>query len=109
MKEAKNTLSGGFAPSASDVARNLGRRLRYLRAQSGMTQAELASRAATGRAYLSKLERGKILPRYLTLVRLAACLGVHPAELVLGCAGFSDDQSRGSKPTKVPEQTHLPA
>jgi transcriptional regulator with XRE-family HTH domain len=67
---------------ASELARALGRKLRYLRAQSGFTQAELSTRAAMGRAYLSKLERGKLLPRYLTLVRLAACLGVTPGELV---------------------------
>jgi transcriptional regulator with XRE-family HTH domain len=74
--------SGNFGLSASELARTLGRKLRYLRSQSGLTQAELSKRVFMGRAYLSKLERGKILPRYITLVRLAACLGVSPAELV---------------------------
>jgi transcriptional regulator with XRE-family HTH domain len=82
--QRKNTLlrrqDNGL--SASELARALGRKLRYLRAQSGFTQGELSRMVPMGRAYLSKLERGKILPRYLTLVRLAACLGVAPAELV---------------------------
>lgn len=34
------------------------------------------------RAYVGRLERGNVLPQYITLVRLAACLGVTPAELV---------------------------
>ena len=41
--------------STSELARNLGRKLRYLRAQSGFTQGELSTRAAMGRGYLSKL------------------------------------------------------
>ena len=69
--------------SASELARALGRKLRYLRAMSGLTQSELSKNAGgMGRAHLSKLERGKILPRYITLVRLAASLGVAPAELM---------------------------
>ena len=67
---------------ASELARALGRRLRYLRAMRGWTQVELSRRVPTSRAYLGKLERGRVLPRYITLVRLAACLGVAPAELV---------------------------
>jgi len=68
--------------STSELARKLGRKLRYLRAQSGLTQAELSTRTAMGRGYLSKIENGKILPRYLALVRLATGLGVSPSELV---------------------------
>ena len=63
-------------------SRNLGRKLRYLRAMRGWTQIELSKRAKMSRAYVGRLERGEVLPRYITLVRLAACLGVAPAELV---------------------------
>jgi len=80
--EKTKLCAQAVAPSAAELAKKLGRRLRYLRAQNNVTQAELSSRATMGRAYLSRLERGKILPRYLTLVRLAACLGVDPVELV---------------------------
>lgn len=34
------------------------------------------------RKYISRLERGKILPRYTALVRLAKSLGVSTAEIV---------------------------
>ncbi len=107
MPREKTTLRPEvIAPSRADLARHLGRRLRYLRAQKGVTQAELAGRAATGRAYLSKLECGKILPRYLTLARLATFLGVHPVDLVRGESGRPGDPLRDSSAGNVPEQTH---
>jgi len=66
----------------NQLARNLGRRLRYLRAQTGMTQLELGRKASMDRAYISRLERGRILPRYSALVRLASSLGVSVAVIV---------------------------
>lgn len=65
------------------AALHLGRRLRFLRAQLGVTQHELAERASISRPLISALENGKTaLPRYLTLVRLAASLEVDVADLV---------------------------
>lgn len=64
------------------LAKALGRRLRYLRAQTGLTQLELGRKASMNRTYISRLERGKVLPRYTAMVRLAESLGVSTAELV---------------------------
>lgn len=64
------------------LAKALGRRLRYLRAQTGLTQLELGRKASMDRTYISRLERGKVLPRYTAMVRLAESLGVSTAELV---------------------------
>jgi transcriptional regulator with XRE-family HTH domain len=66
----------------NQLAKNLGRRLRYLRAQTGLTQLELGRKASMDRAYISRLERGRILPRYAALVRLANSLGVSVAVIV---------------------------
>jgi transcriptional regulator with XRE-family HTH domain len=66
----------------NQLARSLGRRLRYLRAQTGLTQSELGRKASMDRAYISRLERGRILPRYAALVRLASSLGVSVAVIV---------------------------
>jgi len=65
----------------NQLAKALGRRLRYLRAQTGLTQLELGRKASMDRAYISRLERGRILPRYVALVRLAGSLGVSVADL----------------------------
>lgn len=68
--------------SRNELARALGRRLRYLRAQTGLTQLELGRRAAIDRTYISRLERGRILPGYPALVRLADSLGVSVSKLI---------------------------
>lgn len=73
--------SRGNTPG-NQLAKDLGRRMRYLRAQAGLTQLELGRKAAMDRTFISRLERGRILPRYVTLVRLAESLGVSVAELV---------------------------
>jgi transcriptional regulator with XRE-family HTH domain len=104
MQETKTILTAeATTPSASELARHLGRRLRYLRAQHGVTQSELSSKAKMGRSYLSRLENGRILPRYFTLARLAACLGVHPMELMRGEARLSGDESRNPGSANVPQ------
>src|SRR5579864_9011164 len=66
----------------NQLAKALGRRLRYLRAQTGLTQLELSRIVSMHRTYISRVESGRILPRYVTLVRLAESLGVSVAELV---------------------------
>jgi len=71
-------------PSNTDLARHLGKRLRYLRAQLGITQDNLAARAGTDRTHLSRMENGKALPQLATLARLAFSLGVGIAEIVHG-------------------------
>lgn len=74
----------------NQLAKSLGRRLRYLRAQTGLTQFELGRKASMDRAYISRLERGRILPRYAALVRLASSLGVSVAVIVEQAPGAID-------------------
>ncbi|WP_414648667.1 helix-turn-helix domain-containing protein [Edaphobacter sp.] len=44
----------------NQLARALGRRLRYLRAQTGLTQLELGRKATMDRAFISRIERGRM-------------------------------------------------
>lgn len=60
----------------------VGRRLRELRRQKGLTQEELASRAHTHPVEVGRVERGTRDPRLTTLVRMAGGLGVEPGELL---------------------------
>lgn len=66
----------------NQLTKALGRRLRYLRAQTGLTQLELGRKASMDRTYISRLERGRIQPRYILMVRLAESLGVSVVDLV---------------------------
>ncbi|MBI5609150.1 MAG: helix-turn-helix domain-containing protein [Deltaproteobacteria bacterium] len=61
---------------ATEIALSLGRRLRYLRQHAGWTQAQVsASVSLTPEAY-ARLERGRSLPSFPTLLRLANTMGV---------------------------------
>ena len=53
----------------------LGKRIKLLRKSMGLTQEQLAEKAEMDYKYLSKIENGKHLPTYNTLIRLSAILG----------------------------------
>ncbi len=61
----------------------IGARVRELRTEAGLTQAQLAVRAGTNQAVIQKIENGhSIRPRILA--ELAHVLGVNPAWLQFG-------------------------
>ena len=49
------------------------RRLRY---RSGMTQESLASITGINRTYLSRAERGQVMPSVIALLQIGSALGV---------------------------------
>jgi transcriptional regulator with XRE-family HTH domain len=65
-----------------DVVRLLGRNVRKLRQQRGLSQEELAHEAEMKRSYVSDLERGTRNPSVRALGRLAAALSVQPHQLL---------------------------
>lgn len=54
----------------------VGKIIRRLRARRGITQAALASLTGIHRTYLSRAERGQVIPSTVTLMRIASALGV---------------------------------
>lgn len=73
-------VSPGIAPDAEgtmDVdGAKLGARLRSLRVQAGLTQAELARRTGIHRPNIARVEAGRHTPSLETLARLAQAIGV---------------------------------
>jgi transcriptional regulator with XRE-family HTH domain len=61
---------------AEDVRRAIGKSVRRLRIEAGLTQAALAERMGVDRAYVSGLELGQRNPTILTLWHIAQALGV---------------------------------
>ncbi len=57
-------------------------KLREARERRFLTQQQLADRAGTSKANISRLESGEQNARMSTIVRLAAALDVEPEELV---------------------------
>ena len=60
-----------------------GKAIRQARMEAGISQEELAFRAALGRAYMSKLERGSQAAGLVTMVRIASALDVSVSQLML--------------------------
>ena len=71
----------------------LGRRLRELREQIGVSQAQLAGQAEVSQGYLCQLEREEVKnPSAAILLRLAKALYVDPHEL-MDAAGYTPVRS----------------
>ncbi|HEV7887621.1 MAG TPA: helix-turn-helix transcriptional regulator [Acidimicrobiales bacterium] len=71
------------------VTVELGRRVRKLRTELGMSQEKLAEKAHVHRTYVGSLERGERNVALINIVRLAEALDIDPCELVTGLT--SDD------------------
>ncbi|TPG61387.1 cupin domain-containing protein [Roseomonas nepalensis] len=65
------------ARSAQDGAKQVGARLRRLRAEHGLTILELAAKAGLSAGLISQIERGHSNPSMRTIQRLRAALGVN--------------------------------
>ena len=64
-----------------DFARQLGKRVRKIRLERDMTQAQLAGLANVGANYVPRLERGEMVPSVENTCRIARALGVTVDEL----------------------------
>ena len=60
----------------------VGKNVRRLRLQKGMTQEELAFEAEIDLTYVGGIERGRRNPSLMVLVRIAKALGVQPTRLL---------------------------
>lgn len=61
----------------------LGRAIRRVRAEQGISQEELAGRAGVDRSYMSSVERGGQNVGLMVVARIAGALSVSVAELML--------------------------
>ncbi len=73
--------SGAMA-SRSQAHAALGRAVRDLRADRGISQEDLAHRSGMHRTYVGGIERGERNVSYANLLRLAEALGVPPSQLL---------------------------
>ena len=64
------------------VNTTVGRAICMLRADSGLSQEELAERAGIHRTYVSQLERGIKSPTLAVLMKVAKALGTRPSRLL---------------------------
>lgn len=67
-----------------NICVRLGRRIRMLRIEMGMSQESLAGHANLNRTTLSQIENGKAEPCLITIADISRALGITPAELLAG-------------------------
>lgn len=65
---------------------DIGKRMKELRIQYGLTQQELADRSELTKGFISQLERNQNTPSVGTLLDIIQCLGTTPAEF------FTDEE-----------------
>ena len=65
---------------ADIINKQIGKRIKDLRNQKGLTQQELADRTELTKGYISQLEHGLVAPSVITLLDLIECLGSTPSE-----------------------------
>lgn len=58
----------------------IGKKIKDLRNQNGLTQQELADRTELTKGYISQLERGQVAPSVVTLLDLIECLGTNASD-----------------------------
>ncbi len=76
-----------------EAAIELGRKIRSIRQQSGMTLQRLAHAAGVSQSLVSQVERGLASPSITTLRRIAAALDVPIAALFMGGAEASNGET----------------
>ncbi|MHB8644373.1 MAG: helix-turn-helix domain-containing protein [Thermomicrobiales bacterium] len=64
-----------------DIVITLGKRIRQLRSQTGLSQEKLADKAGMDRTYYAGIERGERNPSVKNLAKIATALGVHISAL----------------------------
>lgn len=70
-----------------DYRKIVGKNVRALREQAGISQEELGFRSSLDRTYVSGVERGVRNPTVLVLARLAAALNTEPSALLVSHNG----------------------
>jgi transcriptional regulator with XRE-family HTH domain len=66
----------------SDAHAALGRGIRDLRTEKGMSQESLADLCGLHRTYVGGIERGERNPSYTSILRIAEALGVQGSQLL---------------------------
>lgn len=80
--EAVAPSSAGVSAGVQVDGARLGARLRELRLEAGLTQAELARRTGIHRPNIARVEAGRHTPSLETLSRLAGAIGVSPTRVL---------------------------
>lgn len=68
--------------NVTSVSKKIGKKIREIREEKGITQEKLALDAGLNRAYIGYIERGERNPSTQTLVKIAKALKTSPKDLL---------------------------
>lgn len=85
-----------------ETIKNLGNRIKQIRAKKGLTQEGLAARSGLTKSYISLLEAGKKIPAISTLSQIASALG-----MTIGDCFDGTDDSTGIAVVKKNERIQI--
>ncbi len=88
LAEALNLEMAALFDSSIQERITPGERVRILRAEKGLTLAQLAKTVGIGASYLSEIERGRVNPAPATLGRIAEALGTNIGAILGPLAGL---------------------
>ena len=83
-----------------DMRRLVGRNVKRVRLEKGLTQEQFAERSGFTQQYLSDLERGRRNPTVVSLFELSQALGVDPVALVTPDEEALAGDAQRAKPRK---------
>jgi transcriptional regulator with XRE-family HTH domain len=78
---APGQTDGSDEPELDEIKVNLGRRLKDLRNERGMSARALAEASGVSGGFLSQVENGRVMPSVGTLIKLATALGTRVGDL----------------------------
>lgn len=81
-----------------DMRRLVGRNVKRLRLEQGLTQEQFAERSGFTQQYISDLERGRRNPTVVSVYELAQALGVSHLDLMQPADEGSDGSSAINRP-----------
>ena len=96
--------SAAIVYSAMNDKQQLGKRIKRLRANRGLTQDALSEKVEINPKYLSNIERGKENPTLDTLLRLAHALKVEPWEMFMVEEDILDKKALREKLNRLLDQ-----
>ena len=86
---------------------NIGKRIRQLRSQRGLSQAAVERRTGLLRSYISRVEHGHTVPSPETLERLAKALGVPVGQLLNARDRMALKTSKGRPKSQMSDDARL--
>jgi DNA-binding XRE family transcriptional regulator len=102
LADPREKVSEESRKRLNSYRQKVGKQIRMRREALNMTQEELAKKTGLPQSHVSRLERGRHVPTYLTIKRIAKALGTKPSKLDPGHNDDEPEPCNGSIDSSAP-------